>query len=194
MKFIYKYVIRVFLKYFFQGLLYTVPLAVTIYVIYKLLNLIDKIIPFDTPGLGFLLLIGSITALGVLGSSIIAQPIIKYFQKLLARAPLIKTIYSAIKDLLSAFVGKKKRFDRPVLVKLNKDAEIEKLGFITSSDLSELGITGGKLAVYMPHSYAFSGNLFIVPKENVTPIDASSTDIMKFIVSGGVTEIEHEHE
>ena len=76
---------------------------------------------------------------------------------------------------------------------MNKDADIEKLGFITNEDLSDIGIHGEKVAVYLPHSYNFSGNLFIVPKENVTSIDASSGDMMKFIVSGGVTEIEHEN-
>ena len=43
-----------------------------------------------------------------------------------------------------------------------------------------------QVAVYLPHSYAFSGNLFIVDKENITPLNASSAEVMKFIVSGGV--------
>ncbi|MDA0713786.1 MAG: DUF502 domain-containing protein, partial [Bacteroidetes bacterium] len=106
------------------------------------------------------------------------------------RIPLIKTLYTSVSDLLSAFVGDKRRFNRPVLVKLTKMADIEKLGFITSEDLSELGIDGGRIAVYLPHSYAFSGNLFIVPAENVTPLDANAAEVMKFIVSGGVAEVD----
>jgi uncharacterized membrane protein len=70
-----------------------------------------------------------------------------------------------------------------------ENATVQKLGFMTSDDLSDLGIMKGQVAVYLPHSYAFSGNLFIVPAENITLIDASASDIMKFIVSGGVSKI-----
>ena len=58
-----------------------------------------------------------------------------------------------------------------------------------AASLEELGIDGAKVAVYLPHSYNFSGNLFIVPANQVTPIDASASDVMKFIVSGGVTKL-----
>ena len=179
------------IRYFLQGLLYTVPIAVTVFIIYKTFNAIDNILPLDDyPGLGILILLVSITLFGLLGSTIIANPIFSYFDRTIEKAPLIKIIYSAVKDLLSAFVGTKKSFDQPVLVKLSENPGIEKLGFITQSDLSELGIGSDKVAVYLPHSYAWSGNQFIVPKENVTPIDASSTTVMKFIISGGVTQIE----
>lgn len=177
------------LGYFFRGALLTVPLAATLYVIYKIFEIIDGILPFDIPGLGLLTLVVFLTVVGYAGVYIIGQPLILYFQRLLAKVPLIKTIYTSIKDLLSAFVGKEKRFDRPVLVKLNKDSNVEAFGFITREDLKSLGIESDKVAVYLPHSYAFSGNLFIVPKENVRTINASSADVMKFIVSGGVAMI-----
>ena len=180
-----------FIGYFLQGLLYTVPIAVTIFIIYKTFNAIDNILPIeDYPGLGIVIILVGITLFGFLGSTIIARPIFSYFDRTIEKAPLIKIIYSAVKDLLSAFVGTKKSFDHPVLVKLIEHPGIEKLGFITKSDLSELGIGSNKVAVYLPHSYAWSGNLFIVSKENITPIDASSTTGMKFIISGGVTQIE----
>ena len=73
---------------------------------------------------------------------------------------------------------------------LNESAEVYKLGFITQKDLSELKIEPGFIAVYFPHSYAFSGNLFIVPEKNVRELDAQSSEIMKFIVSGGVVEVD----
>lgn len=184
--------LRKLLGYFFQGVLLTVPLAVTLYVIFKLFVIIDGIIPFNIPGIGLLVLLVVLTVLGYFGSSFIAQPFINYFQKLLDKAPLVRTIYSAVKDLVSAFVGSEKKFDRPVLVKLTRDADLEKPGFITREDLSNLNVGSGKVAVYLPHSYAWSGNLFIVPKENVTPLDVSSADMMKFIISGGVTTIENE--
>lgn len=185
-------VFKKLLGYFLRGALLTAPLAGTLYVIYKIFEIIDGIIPFNIPGLGLVTLIVVLTVVGYVGGYIIKQPVIEYFQRLLDKAPLIKTIYTAIKDLLSAFVGNEKKFDRPVLVKLNKDSNVEKLGFITKDDLTTLGIEKDKVAVYLPHSYAFSGNVFIVPTENVRIINASSADVMKFIVSGGVATVSKE--
>lgn len=176
--------------YFLQGLLYTLPIAATIYVVIEAIVIIDGILPVKIPGLGILILVASITLIGFLGGILISSRILKV-EKLLDRIPLIKIIYTSVKDLLSAFVGKKKRFTEPVLVKM--EGEVERLGFITQTDLTDLGISADKVGVYIPFSYAVTGNLIIVPKQNVTPIDANSADIMKFIISGGVTELE-EHE
>ena len=184
-----KEIMRTAVGYFLSGLLYTAPVVVTVYVIYQLFVFLDSILPFGFPGLGLLLLIGIITVMGLLGSSFLLQPINRYFQRLLDRIPLVKTIYSAIRDVLSAFVGEKKRFDKPVLVRVNSNG-LEKMGFITSEDLSSLGIGEGKIAVYLPHSINFSGNLFIASRDLVTPLEANSSDVMKFIVSGGVIDVE----
>ena len=184
-----KNVIQIIVKYFIRGVIFLVPVVATVYVIFKAFVYIDGIIPYEIPGLGLLTLFATLTIFGVLASTVLAQPVIFWGNQLLKTSPLIKTIYSSIRDLLSAFVGNQKRFDKPVLVKLVKNSSVEKFGFLTSEDLSELGVSKDKVAVYLPHSYAFSGNLYIVPAENVTPIDASAADIMKFIVSGGVSSV-----
>ncbi len=184
-----KNVIQKIFKYFIRGVIFLVPVVATGYVIFKAFVYIDGIIPYEIPGLGLLTLFATLTIFGVLASTVLAQPVIFWGNQLLKTSPLIKTIYSSIRDLLSAFVGNQKRFDKPVLVKLVKNSSVEKFGFLTSEDLSELGVSKDKVAVYLPHSYAFSGNLYIVPAENVTPIDASAADIMKFIVSGGVSSV-----
>ena len=180
------------LSYFFQGVLLIVPSVATIYVLYELFILIDSLIPLDLfPGSGILIIVTFLTLLGVFANSIIVQPFTLFFANFIKRAPLIKVIYDSIKDLVSAFVGKKKSFNTPVLVQLSKESTAEKLGFITSEDLSKLGIEG-KVAVYLPHSYAFSGNLYIVEKKYVTLLDSRSSDVMKFIVSGGVASSNNE--
>lgn len=180
------------LSYFFQGVLLIVPSVATIYVLYELFILIDSLIPLDLfPGSGILIIFTLLTLLGVFANSIIVQPFTLFFANFIKRAPLIKVIYDSIKDLVSAFVGKKKSFNTPVLVQLSKESTAEKLGFITSEDLSKLGIEG-KVAVYLPHSYAFSGNLYIVEKKYVTLLDSRSSDVMKFIVSGGVASSNNE--
>jgi len=180
-----------FINYFLQGLLYIVPISVTLYVVYWVFTKIDGILPFQFPGLGLIVIIALITFIGFAGSTIITSPINSFFQRLLKKAPLLQTIYSSMKDLMRTFVGKKKGFNQAVLIKLYENSTIERIGFITNEDLSSLGIKEGKILVYLPHSYAFSGQLFVVEKSYITPIDSPSSEIMKLIVSGGVTEIEN---
>ena len=186
-------------SYFFQGLIYIAPLGITIYVIYFLFTVIDgfirsyiqKIFDINIPGLGIVVIFVIITLLGLIGSTIIARPIKRLFRKLLDKAPLLKVIFSAIRDLLSAFVGKEKKFDQPVLVIVNTISNLEKMGFMTQKDLSDMDIMD-KVSVYFPHSYNFSGEMFIVPKELVRPINIPPAEAMKFIVSGGVARTEGE--
>jgi uncharacterized membrane protein len=188
--------------YFFQGLLFIAPVTLTIWGIIAifdwidglLIDYLDDILKRHIPGLGILVLLLAITLIGMLGSTILFKPFIAYFDYLMTRAPLIKIIYTSVKDLVSAFVGQKKRFNEPVLVKIGKGYDLEKIGFITNKDLSFLGIPEHKVAVYLPHSYAWSGNLFIVPAENIRPIDASATEVMKFIISAGVTNLETQND
>lgn len=178
---------RKLVSFFFQGLLLVVPVVLTIYIVFKMFVVIDELLPYHPfPGSGVIIILMVITLIGILGNTLIARELNGLFHAILKKVPLLSTIYSAIKDLLSAFVGEKRKFNRPVLVKLSKQTNIEKLGFITQDDLQSIGMGEDKVAVYLPHSYAFSGNLYIIDKENITPIDASSAEVMKFIVSGGV--------
>lgn len=183
---------RILLSYFFRGLLLTVPLTILLYVLYRSLTFLDQIIPIDIPGLGLLTLLAGVTIIGYVGSTVLYQPIADFGHEVLQRIPFLKTIYDALTDLMEALVGSKKKFDQPVLVKMVEGTRLEKLGFITSRDLSNLGVIGEKVAVYLPHSFAWSGNLYIVPSENVTLLDARAGDVMKFIVSGGVADGDEE--
>ncbi|MEO5571578.1 MAG: DUF502 domain-containing protein [Bacteroidia bacterium] len=192
---------RKLFNYFLQGLLVTVPIVVSFVVLFKSIIWIDSLLPFqiplkipglpniDLPGLGILALFFIITLFGYFASTLVANPAFTIMEKLLGKTPLLKIVYSSVKDLIEAFVGEKKRFTQPVLVTMAKDPEIQRIGFVTENDLTNLGIPLGKFAVYFPFSYGFNGQLFIVPAENVTKIDASGTEMMKFIISGGVTEI-----
>ncbi len=177
------------INYFLQGLLYIVPITVTGAFVVWAFSKIDGIMPFDLPGLGLIIIIALITIIGFLGSVVITSPINAFFKNLLKKAPLLETIYSAVKDLMKTFVGKKKGFKQAVFVKLFENSTIERIGFITNKDLQSLNIDEGRVLVYIPHSYNFSGNLFVVEKKYITRIDAPSGEIMKLIVSGGVAEI-----
>jgi uncharacterized membrane protein len=177
---------RRLLNYFLRGLLILVPLALTIYIIVVALQWIDGLIPVKVPGLGLLIVASTILLFGYLASSFIAKPIFEMMEEVLLSVPLISLIYSSIKDLLAAFVGDKKKFNQPVLVKMDPAHGIHKMGFITQRDLSTIGLRE-LVAVYLPHSYNFSGNFYLVPRENVTILHLPGADVMKFIVSGGVS-------
>jgi uncharacterized membrane protein len=183
--------IKQLLNYFFQGLLLIAPVAITIYVIYTIFSFLDGFIDLKIPGLGLIIVLIIITIVGYLTSTFLGSVLISLLNKALNKAPFLKTIIQSIKDLMSAFVGKKKKFSEPVRVMINQEIGLEKIGFITRSDLSSLNIFEDKVAVYFPHSFNFSGNLFLIDKRFVKPIDISASDAMKFIVSGGIIEIEN---
>jgi len=182
------------INYLLQGILYIAPLGITGYIIYMSFTFIDGLLEellmkfFDVkiPGLGVLTLIVFLIFIGFLGRTIIAKPIKLVFKKIIENIPLLKFVYSALNDLFSAFVGKEKKFNKPVLVKVNLNSNLEKLGFITQENLEVLD-EKDKVAVYFPHSYNFSGELFIVPRENIKALKVNSSDVMKFIVSAGLT-------
>jgi len=136
--------------------------------------------------LGFLIVIGGITIIGLIGSSFFLSPIVNLLDELLNKIPFVRTIYSSAKDLIGAFVGEKNKFSKPVLVELAPG--VYKPGFITQDDLNDLELPG-MMAVYFPHSYAFSGNLFLVENQKVKLFRGSTSAFMKFIVSGGVSDI-----
>lgn len=182
---------KLFLRYFLRGLVFIIPLSLTIYIIYSAITWIDNLLPrlFNLtmfPGEGLLIVVGIITALGYLGSSLIAKPLFSSVENYIYKIPLINLIYSSTKDIVGAFVGDKKKFGHPVLVKWNSETEVYRVGFITQADLRYID-QSDKVAVYFPDSYNISGNLFIMPRQNILIINASSSEVMKFIVSGGVS-------
>ncbi len=185
------------LKLFLQGTLLLTPFAITVYIIYSLLNFIIRTFAglgiFDSPWLnfvvGFFSLLGLIYVAGILAQSFIFNKFFDNIEEHVEKLPVIRHIYSPVKDFINAFAGNNKRFTKPVLVTTNIQSNIQEMGFITQDDLSEFSIKD-KFAVYLPYSYAFSGRVIIVPKEQVQEMDIAGSDAMKFIVSGGVSDIE----
>jgi uncharacterized membrane protein len=174
-------------KYFLQGLLLVAPIAVTIYVCWLIFITIDRWLGIPVRGAGFLVTLVLITLIGFAGSTFLSRKLLGALERIMQKVPLVRLLYSSTKDLLSALVGEKKRFDRPVLVTVIS-GQLQLLGFITQESLDGLGLAG-HVAVYIPQSYNFAGNLVIVPKAAVVPVAADSSAVMAFIVSGGVTDV-----
>lgn len=173
-------------RYFVRGCLVLAPLAATLYIIYIGFTTIDQILGLRVPGLGFLITLGLITLVGFLTSSVVGTSVVDMTEHFMRRLPLVKLLYSSIKDLISAFMGQRATFNHPVTFRISDDTDVKALGFITRRSLSRLGLPG-HVAVYLPQSYNVAGNLLLVPSERVERVDAPTSEIVTFLVSGGIS-------
>jgi uncharacterized membrane protein len=174
--------------YFFRGLVFLTPVAITLYVVVLVLRTVDGWLGLPIPGAGFVVTVALVTLFGFLASGFITRSLVATLDDVMERLPFIRLIYSSIRDFVNAFVGEKRRFDKPVLVKLFDNSSAHALGFVTQESLEQLGLAEW-ISVYMPHSYNFSGQMYVFPKTSVRRLDAPSSDVMAFVVSGGVTEV-----
>jgi uncharacterized membrane protein len=126
------------INYFLKGLLVVLPFAVTFSIIKSIVLWLDAMFDVGIPAVGFLIVIVSIIILGWIGSSIFTQPLLSFLDDVLGKIPFVKIIYTSVKDFMEAFVGDKKKFNNPVLIKMNDG--IYKPGFITKDDLSILNL------------------------------------------------------
>ena len=187
----FEQILNTLAKSFFQGLLIIGPFAVTIWIIWSIVSSIDNIIPSLSqqfyPGITFLIVICSTTLIGYLGSKfIIGRVVVDTFDYILEHTPGIKFIYTSLKDVMTSFVGDKKKFNQPVLIKTTENPAIWRIGFLTQRDLSSVGFPG-YVSVYLPHSYAVSGWVVFVEATNIQILkNVSAAQAMKFAVSGGV--------
>jgi len=171
--------------YFLKGLLIFVPVAATIGLVGWAMGFIDDLMPFKIPGMGLAVIVGLIFLTGFLASNYVGSKCFALIDKLFNRMPIVKLLYSALKDMIEAFAGDRKSFDKPVLVELIENGP-KAMGFITRENADFLGIEG-HVAVYMPQSYNFAGQVLIFPASRITPIEIDSAEIMATIVSGAVS-------
>jgi uncharacterized membrane protein len=176
--------------YFVRGLVLTAPLAVTLWICWMILSTIDGWLGIEIPGAGFVITMIGITIIGFLGTNLLWNSLVERLEQMLDRLPFVRILYNSTKDLLDAFVGEKRRFDRPVMVAMSADGAVRTFGFITQQSLEKLGLPDD-VAVYFPQSYNFAGQLVVVPSSRITRLDAVSSDVLAFIVSGGVTDVPH---
>jgi len=176
-------------NYFLRGLVVVVPLALTLYVCTVIFTTIDSWLGLRIRGVGFVLALVLITLVGFMASGLITRSLIGALDRTFERLPFVRLLYSSAKDMLNAFVGEKRRFDKQLLVSLSADGSVKILAFLTSDSLGTLGLVD-QVTVYMPQSYGFAGHILVVPANRVERIDADAADVMAFIISGGVTQVE----
>jgi uncharacterized membrane protein len=190
-------IVKNFISHFAQGLIVIAPTVITIFVFYRLFLFFNNtfhfpriVNPYLDPFIILVAIVLFIFLVGRLSATIFFTPVIMRSEKVVERVPFIRVVYSAVKDLFSAFIGNKKKFNRPVLVTIDKANDIKQIGFVTQTDLSSMSIGPDMISVYLPFSYGLNGKLIIVHKDSVQPLDASAAEAMKFIVSGGVTHVD----
>ena len=199
------------LQYFLQGLIILAPITITLWAVSSLFNFVDNILPdlvenlspgllpkdaqgepIKIPGAGSVLVLIIVVGVGYISTSFIVSRMVVLFDKLLEKTPGIKVIYSTVKDLVEAFAGNKRKFNRAVLVSTD-GTDVWRVGFITQQDVSEFDLKE-HVAVYIPQSYAFAGHVYFVKQERIRLLTSMTAgEAMKFAISGGVTDIEEPH-
>ena len=178
---------RTLTRSFAQGLLVLAPVAITTWIVWVTVTTLDRWLDTGIPGLGILIAAAGITLIGYLTGNVIGNKLVSWLEAGLQRVPLIRILYNSLRDLLGAFVGQKRKFDKPVAVEMNQHG-LKVLGFLTSERFDDPQLAG-HVSVYLPESYNFAGNLIVVPKNRVHPLDADGAEFMAFIMSGGVTDM-----
>ncbi len=190
-------------KSFVNGVLTIVPIGLVVYVIYKLFIFSDGLLgnilkPFldenYIPGIGLLVTLILLTLLGWLSTKFITGTIIKIIDIILQKIPIVKTIYTVIKDTVHSFIGEKKSFSKVALVKM-PGTNMKCLGFITQENLGLFhDVLTDHAAVYIPQTFQIAGVTFLIPKSDIELLDIKPEEAMKFILSGGMTSRGEENE
>jgi uncharacterized membrane protein len=189
---------RAIINYLIKGLLIVLPIALSIYIVIWAVTTVDSwlnvnnILGVDPalgtskniPGLGLALVVAIILIAGIFVTNFVTEPMYNWFQRVMDKLPIVKFIYSSIKDLTEAFVGDEKKFNHPVIVEV--EGELKRIGFLTQSDLTRIDLPGESI-VYFPFSYSFAGQVYIVKNEKIKELNMSSADAMKLVMSGGVS-------
>ncbi len=179
--------------YLLRGTFIIAPVFFTFYALWMILAKIDSpvqeifysIFGFRIYGLGLITIVILLVAVGYLGTSILMDRLFKALESLILKVPIVKEVYKAIRDVIGAFASDKKKFEKPVLVKVSEG--IHRIGFITTEDLAEFDITSRLVSVYFPLSYAFTGELLLVDQTLLSPLDTKDVkNLMKFVISGGI--------
>ena len=180
---------KTIVKYFLRGLLICVPILVTVFILLWAFTSLDKVfrdlLRIPIPGLGILATISAIFLIGLLASNFMGKKLFGLVEKVFTKLPLVKLLYGSIKDIVEAFAGEEKKFDKPVIASLGQSGA-KVMGFVTSQTMENFGMDD-YAAVYLPQSYNFAGNVLLFKKDSIQPLDIDSSKAMSFIVSGGVS-------
>ncbi len=186
-------------KIFLRGLVTVLPIALTIYILYHVIHLLDNVLgsllkifiedKTYIPGLGLLLALVLIFICGLLLNNLIVSNFLKMFEQRFKEVPFIKAIYSPLRDLMNLFSKKDHgELQSVVLVKMG-DSGAMAMGVVTRESFKDLPfdqVAQEKVAVYFPLSYGLGGFTFLVPKSSIQKIDLPIEKAMSLAITGWV--------
>jgi uncharacterized membrane protein len=188
---------RAFNKIFFRGLITLLPIAITIYIVYSAIvilenllgSLLRQVLPEYIPGLGLLLTLVLIFLFGLLLNNLITVRLLTILESRLVQVPFIKAIYSPLRDLMNLFNrGESPDMKSVVLVKMG-DTGAMAMGVVTRESFRDLPFHGemtDKIAVYFPFSYGLGGYTLLVPKNLIIQVDLPIERAMSLAITGWV--------
>lgn len=188
--------------YFITGLLVTLPISITVYIIWFLIKLMDSIIEFipakylpeayidiTIPGMGLVSIIILVLIVGLITRNFIGRKIFGYWENAVERIPLVRIIYIGVKQLLEAlFSSNNESFKKAALVEYPRRG-IYVIGFITGESKGEVQdkTSDNMINVFIPTTpNPTSGFYILVPENDLTILDMSVEDAFKLVISGGI--------
>ena len=190
-------------SWFFTGILVITPLILTIYVVWAFITFVDNLVvpmvpyyyrpstylPFPIPGLGLIIVFIFTTFVGILATGLLGRTLIRLWENILSRMPVVRSVYSAIKQILETVMATQSdAFRQAVLVEYPRK-DIWAIGFVTGSTKGEVGENVNKkmVNVFMPTTpNPTSGFLLFFPEKDLIFLKMSVEDALKLVVSGGM--------
>lgn len=183
---------------FLKGLFTFLPIAVTIYIIYAGIVIMESMLgttiqrffpALYIPGIGLLLTIVFIFLLGLLLNNILTASFFGNVERQLMKVPFIKAIYSPLKDLMNLFSNTGSKDMKSVVLVEIGNGDLKALGLITRDDFSDLAVNGqlnDRVAVFIPFSYGLGGYTVLVLRSKITKIDMPAEKAMSLAITGWV--------
>ena len=188
-------------KLFLKGLAVVIPVTLTLAILWWMATsaeqLMGTVLKFTlpagwyVPGMGLVSGIALITLIGLLSHVLIFQKMFNLGEAIFNRLPLVKTIYTAIKDFIGYLnPGKDSRMSKVVMVQLPGQS-FQLIGFVTREQFDDLPFTPtaeDPVAVYLPMSYMVGGYTLFLPRDSLTPLDIPFEQAMRLVLTGAVTK------
>lgn len=190
-------------RYFFTGIIVTVPLTLTIWSAWWFLNFLDAAIariipdaynpntylPFAIPGTGLIIAVVFFIMAGFLARNFLGRMLIRATEFIVGRMPIVNTIYNALKQVFDMTIGEQSRAFRDVVLFPYPHANSWTIGFVTGVTPGEIQSVGGGgevLNIYIPVTPTTAGFVVFVPKKDVIYLSMSVEEAVKLIASGGI--------
>jgi uncharacterized membrane protein len=192
--------------YLLAGIIVTAPIGITLWLVWQVVDYMDRTaaallparynpetyLPFSVPGLGLLVILGSLTLIGWFTAGFLGRSIMRMGEELVARTPVVRTIYGTLKQIFETVLTSSSRSFREVVLVEWPRRGCWSIGFVTASTLWEIPGKGAPemVNVFMPCTpNPTTGYLMFVPRSELVPVAMTVEEGMRMVVSGGIVNL-----